>query len=219
VTRHTHTRAQPPPAAHATTLTQSPALVSSTEPRVVASPPTGAVPPDSRSPVVSEKNNNMATVEGSTVLVTGGAGYIGSHTCLQLLAAGCKVVVVDNLDNSSEESLRRVKELIPDKADNLSFHDCDILDREGLDKAFAAQKVDAVIHFAGLKAVGESVAQPMKYYSNNIVGTVVLVEVMEKHGYVPSPGTLRSVTGWLQCLIFSCPRRFDFPLIVPARVH
>ena len=158
----------------------------------------------------------MAPVEGSTVLVTGGAGYIGSHTCLQLLAAGCKVVVVDNLDNSSEESLRRVKELIPDKAD-LTFHDCDILDREGLDKAFAAQKVDAVIHFAGLKAVGESVAQPMKYYSNNIVGTVVLVEVMEKHGYVPSPGTLRSVTGWLQCLIFSCPRRFpsDCPRACP----
>lgn len=158
----------------------------------------------------------MAPVEGSTVLVTGGAGYIGSHTCLQLLAAGCKVVVVDNLDNSSEESLRRVKELIPDKAD-LTFHDCDILDREGLDKAFAAQKVDAVIHFAGLKAVGESVAQPMKYYSNNIVGTVKLIEVMEKHGYVPSPGTLRSVTGWLQCLFFPVP--VDFPLIVPARVH
>ena len=163
----------------------------------------------------------MAPVEGSTVLVTGGAGYIGSHTCLQLLAAGCKVVVVDNLDNSSEESLRRVKELIPDKADNLSFHDCDILDREGLDKAFAAQKVDAVIHFAGLKAVGESVAQPIKYYSNNIVGTVVLIEVMEKHGYVPSPGTLRSVTGWLQCLIF-CPSRFpsDCPRACPlTRVH
>ena len=128
--------------------------------------------------------NDVAALLGERrrVLVTGGAGYIGSHTCLQLLAAGCKVVVVDNLDNSSEESLRRVKELIPDKADNLVFHNCDILDREGLDKAFAAQKVDAVIHFAGLKAVGESVAQPMRYYSNNIVGTVVLIEVMEKHG-------------------------------------
>ena len=114
----------------------------------------------------------------------GGAGYIGSHTCLQLLNAGCKVVVVDNLDNSSEESLRRVKELVDDPATaaNLSFHNCDILDRDGLDKVFAAQPVDAVIHFAGLKAVGESVAQPMKYYSNNISGTVVLVEVMEKHG-------------------------------------
>ena len=213
---HTHARAAPTGRTRTHAHVELPALVSSTEPRVVASPPTGAVPPDSRSPVVSEKNN-MAAVEGSTVLVTGGAGYIGSHTCLQLLAAGCKVVVVDNLDNSSEESLRRVKELIPDKADNLSFHDCDILDREGLDKAFAAQKVDAVIHFAGLKAVGESVAQPMKYYSNNIVGTVVLVEVMEKHGYVPSPGTLRSVTGWLQCLIFSCPRRFpsDCPRACP----
>jgi UDP-glucose 4-epimerase len=119
-------------------------------------------------------------VEGSTVLVTGGAGYIGSHTCLQLLAADCKVVVVDNLDNSSEESLRRVKELIPDKAANLTFHNCDILDKEGLDKVFAAQKVDSVIHFAGLKAVGESVAKPMRYYSNNIAGTVVLIDAMEK---------------------------------------
>ena len=91
------------------------------------------------------------------------------------------MVVVDNLDNSSEESLRRVKEeLIPDKAANLTFHNCDILDAAGLDRAFAAQKVDAVIHFAGLKAVGESVAQPMKYYSNNIAGTVTLVAAMEK---------------------------------------
>ena len=121
-------------------------------------------------------------VEGSTVLVTGGAGYIGSHTCLQLLEAGCKVVVVDNLANSSEEALRRVKELCPDKAANLSFHECDILDAAGLDKAFAAQKVDAVIHFAGLKAVGESVAKPMRYYSNNIAGTVTLVAAMEKAG-------------------------------------
>ena len=88
--------------------------------------------------------------------------------------------MVDNLDNSSEESLRRVKELIPDKAANLTFHNCDILDKDGLDKVFAAQKVDAVIHFAGLKAVGESVAKPMRYYSNNIAGTVVLIDAMEK---------------------------------------
>ena len=121
-------------------------------------------------------------VEGSTVLVTGGAGYIGSHTCLQLLAAGCKVVVVDNLDNSSEESLRRVKELVPDKAANLSFYNADILDAVGLDNAFSKQKVDAVIHFAGLKAVGESVAKPMRYYSNNISGTVALVAAMERAG-------------------------------------
>ena len=93
------------------------------------------------------------------------------------------MVVVDNLDNSCEESLTRVKQLVDDPATatNITFHKCDILDKDGLDKAFAAQKVDAVIHFAGLKAVGESVAQPMKYYSNNIAGTVVLVEVMEKH--------------------------------------
>ena len=80
-------------------------------------------------------------VEGRTVLVTGGAGYIGSHTCLQLLAADCKVVVVDNLDNSSEESLRRVKELIPDKAANLTFHNCDILDKDGLDKVLPRRRL------------------------------------------------------------------------------
>src|SRR4051794_40827197 len=97
------------------------------------------------------------------VLVTGGAGYIGSHTVVELLNAGHSVVVVDNLSNSSAESLRRVQELT---GKTLQFHNVDLLDRDGLDAAFAAASVDAVIHFAGLKAVGESVQQPLRYYHN-----------------------------------------------------
>ena len=126
----------------------------------------------------------MAALERATVLVTGGAGYIGSHTVTQLLTAGCVVHVVYNLDDSTEESLRRVRELVgEEKAAKLTFHECDILDAVKMDKAFAAAgKVDAVIHFAGLKAVGESVAKPMRYYRNNIVGTMALVDVMERHG-------------------------------------
>ena len=125
----------------------------------------------------------MAPLENCTVLVTGGAGYIGSHTCLSLLERGCKVVVVDNLDNSSEEALHRVKELAgTDRAHNLVFHNCDCNDKDGLSAIFTAHHpVQAVIHFAGLKAVGESVAKPLWYYTNNIAGTLVLVAVMIAH--------------------------------------
>jgi len=111
-----------------------------------------------------------------TILVTGGAGYIGSHTCLELLNAGHRVVVVDNLDNSSEESLRRVQALT---GKSLDFHLVDLLDRPALERVFAAQSVDAVIHFAGLKAVGESTQQPLRYYQNNLVGTLNLLAVMK----------------------------------------
>ncbi len=115
----------------------------------------------------------------STILVTGGAGYIGSHTCLELLNAGFEVVVVDNLDNSNQESLRRVRDL----ADrDLTFHRVDVCDREALIKVFEAHHFDAVIHFAGLKAVGESCEIPLRYYENNIFGTVELVKVMQDHG-------------------------------------
>ena len=114
-----------------------------------------------------------------TILVTGGAGYIGSHTCLELLNAGNEVVVVDNLDNSSEESLRRVRELA---GRDLEFNLVDICDREALAKVFAAHSFDAVIHFAGLKAVGESCTIPLRYYENNIFGTVELVKLMQEHG-------------------------------------
>lgn len=112
------------------------------------------------------------------ILVTGGAGYIGSHTCVELLEAGYDVVVVDNLYNSSEKSVERVKEIT---GKDLAFYQADILDEEALDKIFEKEKVDAVIHFAGLKAVGESVAKPLEYYKNNITGTLILCDVMRKH--------------------------------------
>ena len=112
------------------------------------------------------------------ILVTGGAGYIGSHTCVELLEAGYDVVVVDNLYNASEKSIERVKEIT---GKDLTFYQADILDEEALDKIFDKEKVDGVIHFAGLKAVGESVAKPLEYYKNNITGTLILCEVMRKH--------------------------------------
>ncbi|KAL7596824.1 hypothetical protein Lser_V15G27801 [Lactuca serriola] len=116
------------------------------------------------------------------ILVTGGAGYIGSHTVLQLLLDGYKAVVVDNLDNSSEVAINRVQELAGDRAFNLSFHKMDIRDKPALEKLFASTKFDAVIHFAGLKAVGESVEKPLMYYNNNIIGTLTLLQVMTAYG-------------------------------------
>ncbi len=113
------------------------------------------------------------------ILVTGGAGYIGSHTCLELLRAGHEVVVVDNLCNSKAEALRRVQELA---GRPLVFHRIDLLDRTALDAAFVGPKIDAVIHFAGLKAVGESVTIPLRYYHNNLTGTLMLCEAMQAHG-------------------------------------
>lgn len=110
------------------------------------------------------------------ILVTGGAGYIGSHTVLELLNAGHRVCVVDNLSNATEESLRRVEALTGHKVD---FHKVDLLDKAALTSVVAGNAFDAVIHFAALKAVGESVAQPLRYYQNNITGTLVLAEVME----------------------------------------
>ena len=113
------------------------------------------------------------------ILVTGGAGYIGSHTCLALLEQGHEVVVFDNLYNASEESLKRVKQLT---GKDITFYKADMLDRDAMEKIFDAEKIDAVIHFAGLKAVGESVAKPWEYYHNNITGTLILLDVMRKHG-------------------------------------
>jgi UDP-glucose 4-epimerase len=112
------------------------------------------------------------------VLVTGGAGYIGSHSCVELLAAGHQVVVVDNLDNSSVVAIERVREL----AGDLAFHQVDLRDERALDQVFAGNAIDAVVHFAGLKAVGESVAEPLRYYGNNLGGTVTLLRVMAAHG-------------------------------------
>ncbi|MCR5515811.1 MAG: UDP-glucose 4-epimerase GalE, partial [Lachnospira sp.] len=113
------------------------------------------------------------------ILVTGGAGFIGSHTVLELLNAGYEVVVVDNLVNASKESLKRVEELSNKK---VTFYENDILDRDALNKIFDKEDIDSVIHFAGLKAVGESVAKPLEYYHNNISGSLVLFDVMRNHG-------------------------------------
>ena len=111
-------------------------------------------------------------------LVTGGAGFIGSHTCVELLLEGHEVAVVDNFINSSHESLRRVEEFT---ARPLTLFQVDLLDRAALEDVFASDRFDAVVHFAGLKAVGESVEQPLRYYHNNVSGTLVLCEVMERH--------------------------------------
>lgn len=112
------------------------------------------------------------------ILVTGGAGYIGSHTCVELLNAGDEVIVVDNLANSKMESLKRVEEITGKK---LKFYEVDLLDKEKLEGVFKENEIDAVIHFAGLKAVGESVSMPLQYYHNNITGTLILCEVMQKY--------------------------------------
>lgn len=114
-----------------------------------------------------------------SVLVTGGAGYIGSHTCVELLEAGYDVVVVDNLSNSKEESLKRVQEIT---GKSIRFYKADLLDREALEEIFRRETIDSVVHFAGLKAVGESVAIPLRYYHNNITGTLTLCDLMQKYG-------------------------------------
>lgn len=113
------------------------------------------------------------------VLVTGGAGYIGTHTCVELLMAGYEVIIADNLCNSKETAVERVKKIT---GKNVKFYKLDLLDRESLEKVFIDENIDCVIHFAGLKAVGESVSIPLKYYHNNLTGTFVLCELMQKYG-------------------------------------
>ena len=114
-----------------------------------------------------------------SILVTGGAGFIGSHTCVELLNAGFEVVIVDNFYNSQPESLNRIKKIT---GKDFKFYEVDIRDKAGLDKVFSENKIDAVIHFAGLKAVGESCQKPLEYYENNIGGTVTLCEAMRDAG-------------------------------------
>lgn len=113
------------------------------------------------------------------ILVAGGAGYIGSHTCLVLLEAGHQVIVADNLSNSKQESLRRVEELT---GRGLKFYLADVTDEQAMENIFTENTIDGIIHFAGLKAVGESVEQPLRYYHNNVVSTMVLCKMMERHG-------------------------------------
>jgi len=139
------------------------------------------------------------------ILVTGGAGYIGSHTCVELLNAGYEVIVVDNLSNSKEESLRRVQDLT---GKTLEFHRVDLLDEESLSGVFAHSSIDAVIHFAGFKAVGESVAMPLRYYHNNITGTLVLCKVMGAYG-------VKKMVFSSSCTVYGDPHKVpiteDFP--------
>ena len=113
-----------------------------------------------------------------TVLVTGGMGYIGSHTCVELLKQGMDVVIVDNLVNSSAEAGRRVEQIT---GRGVTFYEIDVRDRERLDEVFRRHDIDCVIHFAGLKAVGESVTMPLEYYDNNLNSTLVLVQTMRAH--------------------------------------
>lgn len=113
-----------------------------------------------------------------TILVTGGAGFIGSHTCVELLESGYDVIVLDNLCNSKEGAIDRIKQIT---GKNLKFYKTDLLDSEGTDKVFSENKIDAVIHFAGLKAVGESVEKPLEYYENNLGGTFNLIKIMKKY--------------------------------------
>ena len=113
-----------------------------------------------------------------SILVTGGAGFIGSHTCVELLNAGYEVVVVDNLYNASEKALERVEQITGKK---VTFYEADILDRDALNAIFDKEQIESVIHFAGYKAVGESVRKPIEYYYNNITGTLILCDVMRKH--------------------------------------
>ena len=137
----------------------------------------------------TERNKETAVYGGATesvkeennmsILVTGGAGFIGSHTCVELLNAGYDVAVVDNLYNASEKALDRVKQIT---GKDLRFYKVDIRDKEGLNEVFDKEDVESVIHFAGLKAVGESVRKPLEYYENNIGGTITLCDVMRDHG-------------------------------------
>ncbi len=142
------------------------------------------------------------------VLVTGGAGFIGSHTCVELLQSGYEVVVVDNLYNSSEESLKRVEEITGKK---VTFYKADLLDREAMEEIFQKETIDSVIHFAGLKAVGESVQKPLEYYHNNVTGTLILCDVMRKHG-------VKKIVFSSSATVYGSPKtvpiREDFPLHV-----
>ena len=113
------------------------------------------------------------------ILVTGGAGYIGSHTCVELLENGYEIVVLDNFINSKPESLNRIRKIT---GKDFRFYEADLLDYDAVKRVFDENKIDAVIHFAGLKAVGESVAQPLRYYHNNITGTLILCQVMQEAG-------------------------------------
>jgi UDP-glucose 4-epimerase len=143
-----------------------------------------------------------------TVLLTGGAGYIGSHTAVELLSAGYDVVIVDNLDNSGPVAVERVRELAP--TGELAFHEVDLLDEGRLDAVFADHPIDAVIHFAGLKAVGESVAEPWRYHEVNVGGAISLVKVMRRHD-------VRDLVFSSSCTVYGEPDRVPITEAAPLR--
>ncbi|MFC0559446.1 UDP-glucose 4-epimerase GalE [Halalkalibacter alkalisediminis] len=140
------------------------------------------------------------------ILVTGGAGYIGSHTCVELLDAGYEIVVVDNFSNSKMESIERVKKIT---GKDFAFYEVDLLDKAALESVFVENKIQAVIHFAGLKAVGESVSIPLYYYYTNVTGTLVLCELMQKYG-------VKKIVFSSSATVYGMPERVpiveDFPL-------
>ncbi|SDN57139.1 UDP-glucose 4-epimerase GalE [Bacillus sp. OK048] len=140
------------------------------------------------------------------ILITGGAGYIGSHTCVELLNAGNEIIILDNFSNSKPEALNRVKE-ITEKG--FKVYEVDLLDRMGLEDVFSNNDIEAVIHFAGLKAVGESVTIPLHYYHNNITGTLILCDVMQKYG-------VKNLVFSSSATVYGMPDRVpikeDFPL-------
>ena len=140
------------------------------------------------------------------ILVLGGAGYIGSHTCVQLLEAGYEVVIIDNFINSKPEALKRIKKIT---GKDFKFYEADLLDKEAVSKIFSENDIDAVIHFAGLKAVGESVQKPLWYYHNNITGTLILCEVMASFG-------VKKLVFSSSATVYGSPKsvpiREDFPL-------
>lgn len=142
------------------------------------------------------------------ILVTGGAGYIGSHTCVELVEAGYDIVVVDNLCNSCELAINRVEEIV---GRSIPFYSVDIGDRAAMNAIFEKESIDSVIHFAGLKAVGESVAKPLEYYNNNIKGTLVLLEVMRAHN-------VKNIVFSSSATVYGNPKtvpiKEDFPLSV-----
>jgi UDP-glucose 4-epimerase len=142
------------------------------------------------------------------ILVTGGAGYIGSHTCVELLENGYDVIVVDNLCNSKEESLRRVQELT---GKNINFNKVDLLDKKRLQTVFESHAIDAVIHFAGLKAMGESVKVPLQYFHNNVTGSLILLEVMKQNNV---KNIVFSSSAGVYGEVKSVPITEEFPLSV-----
>lgn len=161
-----------------------------------------------RRETVYNKNKPNRKGIAMSVLVTGGAGYIGSHTCVELLNAGYEVVVVDNLCNSSREALARVEEIT---GKSVTFYEKDLLDRDAVENIFEKESIDCVIHFAGLKAVGESVHKPLEYYYNNVTGTLILCDVMRKH-------SVKSLVFSSSATVYGSPKtvpiKEDFPLSV-----